>query len=118
MKVAVLDDYQNVAASCADWDSLGCDVTFINRHLGSAPQVVAALQGFEVAVAMRERTVFDASVLANVPSLRYWSQRACAMQRSMLAQQATTASRCVGRGRPAMPQQNSRLHSSRSSPGD
>jgi phosphoglycerate dehydrogenase-like enzyme len=70
MRVAVLDDYQNVAASCADWDSLGCEVTFINQHLGAASQVVAALQGFEVVVAMRERTVFDASVLASVPNLR------------------------------------------------
>lgn len=69
IKVAVLDDYQNVAESCADWESLGCDVTFIHRHLGSSSEVIDALDGFEVVVAMRERTPFDATVFESVPDL-------------------------------------------------
>lgn len=70
MRVAVLDDYQSVAEVCADWNRLGCDVTFIHEHLGSASQLSGALEGFEVVVAMRERTAFDASVLTSLPSLR------------------------------------------------
>lgn len=70
MRVAVLDDYQGVAESCADWSRLDCDVTFSHEHLGSASQVMAALEGFEIVVAMRERTAFDASVLAGLPDLR------------------------------------------------
>lgn len=69
IRVAVLDDYQNVAQSCADWDSLAGDVTFIRRHLESSLEVIEALEGFNVVVAMRERTSFDATVLGNVPDL-------------------------------------------------
>jgi phosphoglycerate dehydrogenase-like enzyme len=70
MKVAVLDDYQRVAASCADWSSLDHDIAFIDRHLETAADVIATLEGVEVVVAMRERTAFDASVLDQLPSLR------------------------------------------------
>lgn len=70
MRVVVLDDYQGVAASCADWTGLDCDVTFIEQHLGSAADVIGALDEAEVVVAMRERTTFDASVLDRLPGLR------------------------------------------------
>ena len=70
MKVAVLDDYQAVAASCADWQRLGCDVTFFDHHLGSESDVAAALHGYEVIVAMRERTPFSRRLLAALPDLR------------------------------------------------
>jgi phosphoglycerate dehydrogenase-like enzyme len=70
MRVVVLDDYQGVAASCADWSGLDCDVTFIQRHIDSAADVVTTLDEVEVVVAMRERTRFDASVLDRLPSLR------------------------------------------------
>ena len=70
VSVAVLDDYQGVAASSADWDSLSCEVKFIHHHLGTASEVVGALEGFSVVVAMRERTGFDAGVLENLPDLQ------------------------------------------------
>jgi len=69
IRVAVLDDYQNVAESCADWESLGCDVTFIRRHLEPSSEVIEAPEGFNVAVAMRERTSFGATAFGNVPDL-------------------------------------------------
>jgi phosphoglycerate dehydrogenase-like enzyme len=68
--VAVLDDYQQVAADLAEWTSLGMDVTFFDHHLGSADEVAAALVDFEVVVAMRERTPFPADLLARLPALR------------------------------------------------
>lgn len=70
MKVAVLDDYQQVAAGLADWASLDMDVTFFDHHLGGAEEVRAALDGFEVVVAMRERTPFPADLLARLPALK------------------------------------------------
>lgn len=70
VKVAVLDDYQAVAASCADWGSLSCDVTFFDRHLGDEADVAAALRGYGVIVAMRERTPFGRELLAALPDLR------------------------------------------------
>jgi len=68
--VAVLDDYQAVAASCADWPSLGCDVTFFDRHFAGPADVAAALHDYEVIVAMRERTPFGRDLLAALPNLR------------------------------------------------
>jgi phosphoglycerate dehydrogenase-like enzyme len=71
MKIAVLDDYQGVAASLADWDSLNADVTFFSEHLGQGDDtVVAALEDFDVIVAMRERTPLRAERLERLPNLK------------------------------------------------
>jgi phosphoglycerate dehydrogenase-like enzyme len=69
VRVAVLDDYQGVAATMADWETLsGAEVTYFREHLTDG--LVAALEPYEVVVAMRERTPFPASVLARLPRLR------------------------------------------------
>lgn len=70
MRVAVLDDYQQVAAGLADWASLDMDVTFFDHHLGSSDDVAVALADFEILVAMRERTPFPAELLHRLPALR------------------------------------------------
>ncbi|MDQ4501333.1 D-2-hydroxyacid dehydrogenase family protein [Sinomonas sp. ASV322] len=71
MRIAVLDDYQGVAASYADWASLGSEVTFFSQHLGQDDDgVVAALEGYDVVVAMRERTPLTAERLARLPELK------------------------------------------------
>lgn len=72
-RLAVLDDYQNIAESMADWDALrarGVEVHFFHEHLGRGPAVAAALKGFDAVAAMRERTVFDAAVIEALPRLR------------------------------------------------
>jgi phosphoglycerate dehydrogenase-like enzyme len=69
MRIVVLDDYQQVAASYADWGGLGAEVDFVAEHL-TGDQLLARLDGAEVVVAMRERTAFDAEVLAGLPALR------------------------------------------------
>ena len=71
-RVAILDDYQKVAASSADWTALpdGVEVTFFHDHVGDADQLVARLAPFEVIGAMRERTPFPASLLQRLPNLR------------------------------------------------
>jgi phosphoglycerate dehydrogenase-like enzyme len=69
-RIAVLDDYQQVAASYADWDALGAhEVTFFREHLGGPDAVVATLEPYDVVVAMRERTAFPAEVLERLPRL-------------------------------------------------
>lgn len=72
LRVAVLDDYQSVAAGCADWDALGdrAELTFIGEHIADDDAVVARLAEFEVVVAMRERTPFTAARLERLPRLR------------------------------------------------
>ncbi|EHR51595.1 lactate dehydrogenase-like oxidoreductase [Saccharomonospora marina XMU15] len=70
MKIAILDDYQNVALSLADWDSLHADIEVFTRHIADRDELVRRLAGFDVVVAMRERTPFPDEVLAGLPDLR------------------------------------------------
>ncbi|MFF8027142.1 D-2-hydroxyacid dehydrogenase family protein [Streptomyces sp. NPDC007896] len=69
MKVAVLDDYQNVALSLADWDSLHAQVDVFNEPFSDEAEVIAALADHDVIVAMRERTPFPSSTLSRLPEL-------------------------------------------------
>jgi phosphoglycerate dehydrogenase-like enzyme len=70
MKIAILDDYQNVARDFADWDSLGAEVEAFTDYIPDPDELVRRLEGFEVAVAMRERTKFPAEVLDRLTDLR------------------------------------------------
>src|SRR5690349_1741728 len=71
-RVAVLDDYQGVALTIADWSALDgrAEITVFDEHLGDEDAVVEALRGFDVLVAMRERTRFPRSVIERLPDLR------------------------------------------------
>lgn len=64
----VLDDYQHVAHSFADWSGLGA-VEFVHDHL-VGEDLLQRLAGVEVVVAMRERTPFGAAEFAGLPDLR------------------------------------------------
>ncbi len=72
VRCAILDDYQNVALSFADWSKVSGDmeIKVFNEHLGTADQVIAALKGFPIVCAMRERTPFPRSVIDALPELR------------------------------------------------
>ncbi|TFV44382.1 D-2-hydroxyacid dehydrogenase family protein [Blastococcus sp. TF02A-35] len=71
-RIAVLDDYQSVAAEFCDWSRVPgeVDVVEFHEHLGDEDAVAAALQGFDVVVAMRERTEFRRGLLERLPDLR------------------------------------------------
>jgi phosphoglycerate dehydrogenase-like enzyme len=72
MRIAVLDDYQGVAREMADWGSLGpdCEPVFFREHLSSLEVLAEKLGGFDVVVAMRERTPFPRALLEKLPRLR------------------------------------------------
>jgi phosphoglycerate dehydrogenase-like enzyme len=72
LRCAILDDYQNVALTMADWSKVGTDVEIkvFNRHLGAADEVIAALKGFAIVCAMRERTAFPRAVIEALPELK------------------------------------------------
>ena len=70
LKVAVLDDYQEIARSLAPWDTLDAEVTYFHDHMLLDGVVRDMLTGFEVIVAMRERTPFTARRLAALPDLK------------------------------------------------
>ncbi len=69
---AILDDYQNVAMTVADWSGVAKDVNFkvYNESLGSRDKVVAALKDCAVVCLMRERTLFGKDVIDALPNLR------------------------------------------------
>ena len=71
-RVAILDDYQNVAMGLADWKSLpvGTEVVAFRDHLHEIDAVAKRLADFEVVVAMRERTAFPRALLEKLPKLR------------------------------------------------
>ncbi|HYM70456.1 MAG TPA: NAD(P)-dependent oxidoreductase, partial [bacterium] len=71
MRVAVLDDYQGVALTMADWGALGAgvQVEVFRDHLKDEGEIAARLAPFAAVVAMRERTPFGASLLERLPGL-------------------------------------------------
>ncbi|MDQ0213068.1 D-2-hydroxyacid dehydrogenase family protein [Arthrobacter bambusae] len=69
-RLAILDDYQGVAYDYAPWAELaddGVDVTVLTEPLAEA---VDALRDFDIIMAMRERTTFDAGLLRQLPKLK------------------------------------------------
>lgn len=72
MRVAILDDYQDVALGCADWSEirrLGRVDTFTD-HVHEPDLLVERLSPYDVVVLMRERTPLPASVIERLPRLR------------------------------------------------
>lgn len=71
MQIAILDDYQRLALTMADWSKLAdCDVRVSERHLPPGTELERFLAGADVVVAMRERTRFTAATLEKLPHLR------------------------------------------------
>ncbi|TQM61757.1 D-2-hydroxyacid dehydrogenase family protein [Humibacillus xanthopallidus] len=77
MRIAVLDDYQGVALSSADWSPVTsppsgqpCTVEVFRDHVGEPDALVERLEGFDAVVVMRERTPLTADVLGRLPGLR------------------------------------------------
>ncbi len=72
MKIAVLDDYQNVALTFADWSKVqaACQVQVFNRHLASVDEAAAALADFEILCLMRERMAVPAPLIGRLPKLK------------------------------------------------
>lgn len=68
LRCAVLDDYQGVALTSADWSGHSVDV--FRDHLDDEDALVARLAGYDVVVLMRERTPFPRSVVEKLPGLR------------------------------------------------
>jgi phosphoglycerate dehydrogenase-like enzyme len=71
-RIAVLDDYQNVARGFADWARLpaGWTLDVFNRQIVGEAAVAEALAPYEVVVVMRERTPLPASLIDRLPNLR------------------------------------------------
>lgn len=71
-RVAILDDYQNVAREIADWSVLDgrATVTVFNDHIADETALVERLKPFDVLCVMRERTPLTRRILEQLPNLR------------------------------------------------
>jgi phosphoglycerate dehydrogenase-like enzyme len=71
-RIAVLDDYQRVALSLADWSVLDAraTVTVFDDHLAGPDAVVERLHPFDIVCVMRERTPMTRAIIERLPRLR------------------------------------------------
>ena len=70
--IAILDDYQNVALSMADWSGLQKDhrIVVFNERLPDMEAAARALAEFDVVGIMRERTPFQRALFEKLPKLK------------------------------------------------
>lgn len=71
-KVAVLDDWQGVAKTSADWSKLQAraEVVFFSKAFDNEDDAARQLADFEIVLSMRERTPLPASLINRLPKLR------------------------------------------------
>jgi len=71
-KIAVLDDYQNVALESADWSVLRdrAEIIVFQNHLTDLAAVIERLLPFDLVCLMRERTPLPRSVIERLPNLK------------------------------------------------
>ena len=72
-RLAIIDDYQNVALTMTDWSPLTEDVsiTVFNDHLDDERALAERLRDFEIVCVMRERTPFPETLLRRLPNLEH-----------------------------------------------
>ena len=72
MRIAILDDYQQVALASADWSAVRAlgEIDVFSEHIARTEALVRVLEPYDVVVAMRERCYFDAARFGQLPRLR------------------------------------------------
>ena len=72
MKIAIIDDWQDVARTSADWSRLAtrAELIFFTDAFGSEDDAARALADFDIVLTMRERTAFPESLIRRLPKLR------------------------------------------------
>src|ERR1700736_5989049 len=73
VKIAILDDYQNVALSIADWSAVAkkADITVFNDHIDQTDALIERLLPFDVICVMRERTPLRRDIIERLPRLSF-----------------------------------------------
>jgi phosphoglycerate dehydrogenase-like enzyme len=71
-RIVLLDDYQGVALDYGGWDRVPDEwqLVALEQHIADEDQLVEALTGAEIVVAMRERTPFTPAILDRLPELK------------------------------------------------
>ena len=73
LKVAVLDDYQNVFSQIINLDEYKSkyEFTIFNEPFQNELETIEALKGFEALFIMRERTKITKTLISNLPKLKF-----------------------------------------------
>ena len=71
-KIAILDDYQNVALTMADWSVVPDEheIVVFDDHLADIEQVADRLKDFDIICIMRERTPLPRQLIEMLPNLK------------------------------------------------
>ena len=72
IRIAILDDYQNVSLKMADWSPLAgrAMIVVFNDHLLNFDEIVERLLPFDGVCVMRERTPLPRNVIERLPTLK------------------------------------------------
>jgi phosphoglycerate dehydrogenase-like enzyme len=72
MKIAILDDYQDVALRMADWSPVArrAEIAAFNDHVADTNALVERLLPFDVICVMRERTPLPREVIERLAQLK------------------------------------------------
>ncbi len=72
MKVAILDDYQNVGLKMADWSAVAgrAEISVFNDYPTDPAAIVERLLPFDVVCVMRERTPLPREIILRLPNLK------------------------------------------------
>ena len=72
MKVAVLDDYQNITHHFANWGRLSekIELKIFNKYIGSDSNLSEKLYNYNVLCLMRERTPLPKTLINKLPNLK------------------------------------------------
>jgi D-3-phosphoglycerate dehydrogenase len=72
IKVAILDDYQNVTHKFVNWSSLSkkIDLNIINEYIGNENNLSEQLKDYDVLCLMRERTPLPKELINKLPNLK------------------------------------------------
>ncbi len=72
MRLAILDDFQNVVLSVSDWSVIEdrVDITVFNDHLTDTDAIAERLEPFDILVIIRERTPFPGALIEKLPNLK------------------------------------------------
>jgi phosphoglycerate dehydrogenase-like enzyme len=71
MRIAILDDYQSVALTMADWWAVHgrADVIVFSDHIADEDTLAERLAPFDI-LCVRERTALGRSLIARLPKLK------------------------------------------------
>jgi phosphoglycerate dehydrogenase-like enzyme len=95
VKLAVINDYQDLAREAADWSALPDEIEtdFFPTRLTDPAEAASLLEPYDIVVTAREETQFDGTMVAKLPKLKLLvthGQRNAALDMAALAERQVT----------------------------